>query len=271
MLAYVLCARCGLAFQSPRLSGPALQHYYRREYYRREHSAEPDPAKDRWVQALRAEHLAEAIRAHRNAYRTHLDFGCSTGVLLQAFQQAFGTEGFGVEPGEVERSVTAQRGFGVADSLDGLSPESMGSFDLVSFSHVLEHLPDPVESLRAIRETWLAPDGLVVVETPNLFGHPSFELGHTVAFTARTLRLTLAAAGLATLELRSHGKPYSRYLPLFLLAICRPDRNSLAQVSGRTHLGTIRLRRWAGLLLTRSARLLGRTLLGKQSLQPWTG
>jgi SAM-dependent methyltransferase len=268
-LSYWLCSRCGLVFQSPRLTAPAMERLYRFEYRRRSHSREGDPRKDRWVQERRAEHLAEAVRRLHPGVKRHLDLGSSSGELLARISRAFGSRGLGVEPGEADRVEAAGAGLQVVASIEQIPPQAEGSFDLITLSHVLEHLPDPVETLREMRTRWLAGDGLLLIETPNLFSHPSFELAHLAAFSATTLRGALAVAGLETIELHRHGKPYSRWLPLFLLAAARPALSSSSAQLARPRPGWIRLRRRLGLGLLRAARLAARVLLGGRRLQPW--
>ncbi len=46
-------------------------------------------------------------------------------------------------------------------------PTGVGTFDAVVMVHLIEHLFDPIESLRAVREV-LRPDGFVWVDTPNI-------------------------------------------------------------------------------------------------------
>src|SRR3990172_2318025 len=102
---YVLCVRCGLVFQSARLTQEALDRHYRHEYRQRSHSQERDPLKDRWVQERRAEYLATVVHRLQARPRRHLDVGSSSGILLTAFRREFGSEAFGVEPGESDRTL----------------------------------------------------------------------------------------------------------------------------------------------------------------------
>ncbi len=249
---YNLCRRCGLVFQSPRMTEEELDHYYR-QAYAAEHQGvrEAVTAKERHVQGLRARHLVALLTRRGAQVQRHLDIGSSAGLLMQAVAEAFGAETVGVEPGEVYRRHASASGLTVYASLEEV-PE--GAFDLVTMSHVLEHLPDPVGYLRRLRQARLAEGGWLLVEVPNLFGHPSLELPHLYAFHPATLRATLEAAGYRVEQLKVHGVPRSRLLPLYLTALARPvggeaapGRSSARGVRLRWRLGT-QWRRWASRL-----------------------
>jgi hypothetical protein len=88
--------------------------------------------------------------------------------------------------------------------------------------HVLEHLPDPVATLRSLRQERLAPTGWLLVEVPNLYAHDCFEVAHLSSFSAHTLRQMLQKSGYSLVTLQQHGRPRSRVLPLYLTALARP-------------------------------------------------
>jgi SAM-dependent methyltransferase len=86
-----------------------------------------------------------------------------------------------------------------------------GSFDVVTFWDVIEHVPDPVYTLGVAAEL-LAPGGLMVLKTPNVdglypkaslalasrlgfWGHPE-PPGHLFQFSEKTLSRLAAGAGL---------------------------------------------------------------------------
>ena len=221
----LLCRNCGLVYQSPRMSPAELDAFYIQEYrllYQGE--AGPNP-KDLAVQNERAAAMARFIETYRSSFRRHLDFGCSAGALLQEFRVRFGSQPVGIEPGEAYRNYTAALGIRVYASLESLQAGTEEAFDLISLAHVLEHLADPVASLRQLRETALAPDGLLLVEVPNLYTHDCFEIAHLVSYSAHTLRQTLEQAGYRVLRLEAHGRPRSEILPLYLTALAAPLAN----------------------------------------------
>lgn len=269
-LQYRICRRCGLVFQSPRPSRSSLDTYYRELYHRHRAPGAEDVARNRWVQRRRAEHLIRVLIENGITAQRALDIGSSRGSLLGAMRDAWGSEVYGVEPGEEHRAWANDHGIRTAASLDELDSELRGRFDLVSLSHVLEHMPDPVHALADIRRKWLSSDGHIVVEVPNLFWHPAFELAHTTSFSLSTLLKAMARAGFELSASRIHGKPYSRLLPLFVLAIGQPGSGRRERRSG-VWVPAVKLRRRLGRLITRSARALGARILRREDLSPWHG
>jgi len=106
-----------------------------------------------------------------------LDVGCGSGVFLERMRD-FGWQVSGVERDARRRAVATSRlGWDVLESevaaskgvvVAGLEDERLApeSFDAITLGAVLEHVPDPVETLRQC-EGLLAPGGLLVCITPN--------------------------------------------------------------------------------------------------------
>jgi SAM-dependent methyltransferase len=227
-------------FQAPRMSEQELSEFYRARYHPQAAGSEPT-ARDGRIPAERARHLVERVGKHRTTVRRHLDVGASDGALMKAFRQRFACDSVGVEPGETYRRSAEAAGLRMSPALEDLAHSGEARFDVVSLSHVLEHLPDPLGALANLKETWLEPNGLLVVEVPNLFGHQSLELAHLTAFSASTLRRTLGMAGFEVVELAAHGWPRSRILPLYLTVVARPSVN--VRPTRRSRTLEIRLRR----------------------------
>jgi SAM-dependent methyltransferase len=126
-----------------------------------------------------------------------LDFGCSNGNLLKSF--------YGLRPGwKLSGAELLEQWKDTVLSLPGVeafysgpSPVYAGSFDIISLSHVLEHIPDPVSFLKAISDH-LTTKGRLLLATPNLRQNPSDLIiaDHCSHFEEDSLAYVAKAAGL---------------------------------------------------------------------------
>jgi SAM-dependent methyltransferase len=143
-------------------------------------------------------------RQYRNLSRGSagrvLDVGCGDGGFLEnAVSIGWSAVGTDFDPTVVDNA--RKRGLDVRlGTVDGIE----GPFDVVTLSHVIEHVYDPHEVLRACFEV-LAPGGRIWIETPNIdalglkwFGRHWRGLEpprHLVLFNSRSLALALERAG----------------------------------------------------------------------------
>jgi SAM-dependent methyltransferase len=104
-----------------------------------------------------------------------LDVGCGSGEFL-AGMAALGWEATGVEFDEAAVE-SARRHPGVKVFAGSLSEQHFAgnSFDAITLSNVIEHLPDPVEFFAELQRV-LAPGGRLAIITPNVnsLGHRAF-------------------------------------------------------------------------------------------------
>jgi len=149
-----------------------------------------------------------------------LDVGCNTGYLGEALA-AFGNETSGFEVNETTAEEARRRlvrvEVGDLEGTDLVDVFGRGSFDIVVFGDVLEHLRDPLPVLRQARPL-LAPGGSVLISTPNV-AHGDVRLAllkgqfnytklgildetHTRFFTRDSLVAFLHDAGFVLVELR---------------------------------------------------------------------
>jgi 2-polyprenyl-3-methyl-5-hydroxy-6-metoxy-1,4-benzoquinol methylase len=237
-----------------------LDAYYEREYRQTYQGQEGPDRKDLAVQSARAESLLDFVRPHISTLSTHLDIGCSAGLLLEAFHNQYDCRPVGIEPGRAYREYAQALGLKVFSSLEVLkhsrqtseNPEnalSINSFDLISMAHVLEHLPHPVEYLRSLRDEMLASSGWLLIEVPNLYCHDSFEKAHQVSYSAHTLAQTLEMAGYTIRASIAHGKPRSELLPLYMTVLARPSAQIIREHPQRE--SGVKRKRQLGLLRRR--------------------
>ena len=107
-----------------------------------------------------------------------LDVGCGAGVFLQRMH-ALGWSATGLDfDAKAIDNAKKMHGDGItfmnADLFGARFPDN--SFDAVTLSHVIEHVPDPVALLAEVRRI-LKVGGRLVMTTPNLrsFGHEKFQ------------------------------------------------------------------------------------------------
>jgi 2-polyprenyl-3-methyl-5-hydroxy-6-metoxy-1,4-benzoquinol methylase len=132
-----------------------------------------------------------------------LEIGCASGSFLHHMAR----KGWRVEGIEFsEKAAKAAHALGYKVHVGALesAPQLEGSFDLIVGWMVLEHLHDPVGSLRKLRE-WAKPEAWLALSVPNagslefkLFKDKGFALQlptHLNHFTPKTLEQVLLAGG----------------------------------------------------------------------------
>jgi SAM-dependent methyltransferase len=153
-----------------------------------------------------------------------LDIGCSNGNLLKTFHR--------VRPGwELYGSEISDRWKDTVLALPGVRGFHAGRaiayplrYDLITMSHVLEHVPDPTAFLRPLIAN-LAPGGRLVIIVPNIRQNPIDLLiaDHCSHFDTVSLDRVLAESGLAASDLTA------RTIPKELIAIAEPATGAAAR------------------------------------------
>ncbi len=96
-----------------------------------------------------------------------LELGCGLGHLLGLLQDDFECVGVDIADYSIEQlRRNAPRAEGYVMSADDLSRFADGEFRAVVALHLVEHLPDPADTIRQV-ERVLAPNGLFLFATPN--------------------------------------------------------------------------------------------------------
>ena len=203
---YVLkCAHCGLVFVDPPPESSSLSAHYDADYYADWMGTQREKRLRMWRRRL------DTIE-RQSPKGNLLDVGCATGNFLHLAQNS----GWTVRGTELSP-------FAASFAQDLLKTDIFcghlmdagydeACFDVVTFWHVLEHLPDPMRYLQEAHRI-LKPSGLLVIAVPNvddylmriayrvvkrrplrLFTRSDREI-HLFHFSADTLRSYLDQAG----------------------------------------------------------------------------
>lgn len=199
-VAVSICAECGLVQTNPRLDAHSYERFYDTEYrtiYRGSGAASHAYVREGWQ---RGELIYEYLEANcepllsRGSDLRVLDVGCGSGGILQYFIDK-GHAGRGVDLDSTMVSFAVEEiGLDVrAGTVLGLPSDE--AYDLVIYSHVLEHLVDIPSELGRVHDL-VAPGGAVYVEVPGLRNiHEMYRgdfkrfvhIAHTYHFTLTTL------------------------------------------------------------------------------------
>jgi SAM-dependent methyltransferase len=142
-----------------------------------------------------------------------VDVGSGTGSLVLRARQ-LGWDAEGLEPDEA--AVRAARSRGAPTTAGGVDSLEQRAYDVVTLNHVLEHMHDPIDALRACRQA-LRPGGSLWLATPNVgsLGHRLFRTAwsgldpprHLAVYSKDGLATALHSAGFARMHWRPSVKP----------------------------------------------------------------
>lgn len=212
------CRECGLYFISPRPSLAEIMQYYPYEGYEPYYAAiDERPTLERLhrchIQRKRCRFFERAKTEGRL-----LDVGCATGNFLAQIRERGEWETYGVEINQAAAEYARER-FELnvfhGELREACYPSDY--FDVVTMWSVLEHLHDPLGSVREVRRI-LRPGGILSFTIPNgdsldaqLFGpHWAFfdPPRHLYTFSRRALEELLSRGGFEIIEVRSFTAGY---------------------------------------------------------------
>jgi 2-polyprenyl-3-methyl-5-hydroxy-6-metoxy-1,4-benzoquinol methylase len=211
---FVVCEGCGVHYQNPQPVQDELLLRYGDQYfaYERENEAAFLHLMLLGLQDVGFEDLV-GTKNLKESSKTFLDVGCATGLLLDHQR----SRGWAVKGVEVCRpSAEYGRTSRGLDIWTGTLEEARfpsESFDVVHFSHLIEHLNSPLNFLREVARI-LRPGGWAIVTTPNTDGWQarwfkaswrSAIADHLYLFSKKNLKQALTKTGFHVKRVKSWG------------------------------------------------------------------
>jgi SAM-dependent methyltransferase len=144
------------------------------------------------------------------ANKKWIDIGTGNGGILD-LMAPIASEAIAIEPQENARNALIKIGYKVFSSLEDITEKN---FDVVTLFHVFEHLTNPMETLKKIRDK-MSFGGKVIIEVPhardflisflNLDAFKSFTFlsEHLILHTRDSLRIFLEKAGFSNISIKS--------------------------------------------------------------------
>ncbi len=244
-LSIARCNKCGLIATIPQPSARFLEELYGSSSYRQK-TVSGDCCLNVGISGTDFNFVLTRLKAKANGNRL-LDVGCGAGFFVQAALEA-GWDAYGIEPSTYAAPM-AKKMIGERIQQVFLSDVSFedASFDALTLWGVLEHVPNPAETLlQSFR--YLEPGGIIFIHVPNtkyifirrqlkrlITGQPGSVHAHEhlFHFTQQTLRLILQTAGFIDIseEIKS---PYYRSGVLLdsMKRICFVDAKGLMFCTG---------------------------------------
>jgi SAM-dependent methyltransferase len=208
----VICPNCGLVYLNPRWSKKDYDIFYSYYYdplYRLE--IKPDYGAEGVIRNM--EIIYNRIKEYIPKDATNiLDVGCGSGYGLKYMQEKINNiELYGIESSTECCDFLQSEKIGAklvtTDFDDNWTKEYKNAMDIVILRHVVEHMLDPIDTLKKIRNV-LKKEGIIYFATPDMM-HPRIKLRdyddwwqywfravHPYYYCKETLFKTLEMAGL---------------------------------------------------------------------------
>lgn len=242
----VKCNECGFVYLKERPTQKWMENYYKETYAVNDPAAAVTVAvpsdvelldtKDEFIEAQRRNLFEEAVAIYGKKITggTLVDIGCGWGGLLyNARKNGMNVIGFEFTNHNVQFAHQVlnldvrQQQF-----VDSDLPEN--SVDIVTMSHVLEHIPDPLKLVMKINSV-LKPEGIFYCVVPNFYSLSSAYLGekwewldrnwHYSQFSVDSIKNLFLKVGLSVEQFSTTSGDFGTTIPTQILKYKFPDKS----------------------------------------------
>lgn len=213
------CKDCDIYLQNPRVKSKYVSIYYKDEVY---WGSDLDRmGKDVSYKNNRSEKYDYIFKnINPDIKGSVLDVGCGTGLLLSSFKK----RGWEVKGIDTSKNIVnyANRTFNVNAHVADLKSFKSGNkrYDLVTMTHVLEHVYEPLKDLKKIQKL-LKKDGSLVLVIPNInsLGYKLYKENwshfhpgrHLYYYSPATIKKLLNKSGFSDINITHIGKEDNYY------------------------------------------------------------
>ena len=258
----LICPSCGLIMNSPRLDDKSYDLYYKSGLcsetsvsYNRYLTNVPEYVSNPYYKKVLK--LVEKSKIRIDKDWNILDIGTGNGSLLYNFLQ----DGFknlqGIEP-ERQACETA-KSFGInvhEGTIDDFTPKQ--PYDLLIFINALNHLNNPLQVLRKLREGFLKPGGLIYIGQIGPLNPREYfwmrtifrviKVAHPYNYHVLTLNMLLEASGFKTLAFNESVEGLYRIDPKSKFEIVPSTEAYRAIIKDLENMNELRTKRWYKIL-----------------------
>lgn len=167
---FVRCTECAHVWLHPRPAVSTLPVIYPPDYYAYQYESTIPWIARKGKELLDRRKLGGILRSLSRSVERFVDIGCGTGRYLRAMAAA-GVPRDRIHGLELDPEVVARlnaEGFRAHHArVEECEDIPAASVDLATMFHVIEHVDAPSRVIARIA-TWMAPGGVLAIETPNL-------------------------------------------------------------------------------------------------------
>jgi 2-polyprenyl-3-methyl-5-hydroxy-6-metoxy-1,4-benzoquinol methylase len=159
------CSNCGLVVTNPFPDETHIGAYYESEEYTSHSESKAGLIQSLYflVQGIALRSKFRIVRRHVSGSKI-LDYGCGTGAFLKYLKDK-GWDTMGLETSHTALVKARKKGLEVFQAREDLIPDV--KYDAITLWHVLEHLPNPLDTLSYLKSR-LTDQGMLIVAVPNL-------------------------------------------------------------------------------------------------------
>lgn len=213
----VICNQCSLIYINPRPTEIEMADFYKL-HYRKFYESIEVPTEEYIKNGPflnRAKFVLNSLEHFLKDAKSFIDIGCAEGSLIKMVEDNFEKiSTYGIEPsiGFGNYAKKNAKGNVFIGTYQGFIKEKKEQkFDVLATTHVLEHILNPKEYLKAL-QSLMHDNSILYIEVPNIMddsvrGVGNVHIGHIISYDPITIRILLENSGFEIVKLLTDDLP----------------------------------------------------------------